>query len=42
MRGFLVTTADISASAEAWAKGKPITLIDGPTLVDIAGSLEKN
>lgn len=40
MRGFLVTTADISTSAEAWAKGKPITLIDGPTLVEIAGSLQ--
>lgn len=40
MRGFLVTTAEISNSAEAWAKGKPITLIDGPTLVKIAGSLQ--
>jgi restriction system protein len=39
MRGFLVTTADISEAAEEWARGKPITLIDGPTLVAIAGSL---
>lgn len=41
MRGFLVTTAEISSSAKAWAQGKPITLIDGPTLVAIAGSLAK-
>jgi restriction system protein len=41
MRGFLVTTAEISASAKEWAQGKPITLIDGPTLVEIAGSLAK-
>jgi restriction system protein len=41
MRGFLVTTAEISNSAEVWARGKPITLIDGPTLVEIAGSLQK-
>lgn len=40
MRAFLVTTADISTSAEEWARGKPITLIDGPTLVEIAGSLK--
>lgn len=36
---FLVTTAEISDAAEAWARGKPITLIDGPTLVHIANSL---
>lgn len=37
---FLVTTADISESARAWAQGKPMTLIDGPTLVAIARSLQ--
>ncbi len=37
---FLVTTADISDSARAWAQGKPMTLIDGPTLVEIAHSLQ--
>jgi restriction system protein len=41
IRGFLVTTAEISASAKSWAAGKPITLIDGPTLVEIAQSLAK-
>ncbi len=38
-RAFLVTTADISDAARHWANGKPITLIDGPTLVNIASSL---
>lgn len=38
-RAFLVTTADISDAAHLWASGKPMTLIDGDTLVDIAGSL---
>ncbi len=33
---FLVTTADVSDAACKWAAGKPMTLIDGPTLVDIA------
>ncbi|MEZ4590607.1 MAG: restriction endonuclease [Chloroflexota bacterium] len=37
---FLVTTADISDSAREWAQGKPMTLIDGPTLVEIARSLQ--
>lgn len=37
---FLVTTADISDSARDWAQGKPMTLIDGPTLVAIARSLQ--
>ena len=37
---FLVTTAKISQSARAWAQGKPMTLIDGETLVEIAQSLE--
>ena len=34
--GFLVTTAEISESARAWAADKPITLIDGQTLAQIA------
>jgi restriction system protein len=34
--GFLVTTAEITTAAREWAKGKPITLIDGPTLVRLA------
>jgi restriction system protein len=42
MRAFLVTTADISDAAERWAKDKPITLIDGPTLIEIAGSLQRS
>ncbi len=33
---FLVTSADISESARQWAQGKPITLIDGQTLLQIA------
>jgi restriction system protein len=37
--GFLVTTADISEAAREWAAFKPMTLIDGPTLVKIATSL---
>jgi hypothetical protein len=32
---FLVTTAEISTAARAWAQGKPITLIDGRSLVQI-------
>lgn len=36
---FLVTSADISESARQWAQGKPITLIDGPTLLQIAAVL---
>jgi restriction system protein len=38
-RAFLVTTADISESAQQWAQGKPITLIDGRTLVQITEAL---
>ncbi len=38
-RAFLVTTADISSAARRWAEGKPITLVDGQTLVEIASSL---
>jgi restriction system protein len=37
---FLVTTADISAAARAWAAGKPMTLIDGTTLVEIAAAVD--
>lgn len=37
---FLVTTADISAGAREWAKNKPLTLIDGTTLVQIASELK--
>lgn len=33
---FLVTTAEISDAARDWASGKPITLIDGEMLVDVA------
>lgn len=36
---FLVTTAGISPAARDWARNKPMTLIDGPTLVQIAESL---
>lgn len=39
---FLVTTADISNSAREWAAGKPITLIDGETLVRIALALQES
>lgn len=37
---FLVTTANVSEAARTWAKNKPITLIDGETLVQIATSLQ--
>lgn len=33
---FLVTTADISDAARTWAQGKPITLIDGRALAQLA------
>lgn len=36
---FLVTTADISEAAREWARGKPMTLVDGRTLVGIAAAL---
>lgn len=36
LHGFLVTTAEISDAAREWARGKPITLIDGQTLVQLA------
>lgn len=35
---FLVTTAEISDGAREWAAGKPMTLIDGATLVELANS----
>ena len=36
---FLVTTASISNSAQKWAQGKPMTLIDGDDLVHLAALL---
>ena len=36
---FLVTTADISDAAREWAKGKPMTLIDGQTVVQLTAVL---
>lgn len=39
-QGFLITTADISRSAREWARGKPLTLIDGVMLEEIAQSLD--
>ncbi|HRQ40580.1 MAG TPA: restriction endonuclease [Chloroflexota bacterium] len=38
---FLVTTADISDAARAWAQGKPMTLIDGRTLAHLAAAMHK-
>ena len=38
---FLITTADVSASAIEWAEGKPMTLIDGETLVHITLTLDR-
>jgi hypothetical protein len=38
---FLVTTADISDAARQWAQGKPITLIDGALLVQVAAAIER-
>lgn len=35
-RGYIVTTAGISAQARRWARGKPIELIDGQKLVRLA------
>ena len=40
-RAFLVTTADISDAAISWSQGKPITLINGDMLVEIASSLNQ-
>lgn len=39
--GFLVTTADISDAARAWAEDKPITLIDGRSLAQIANEMRQ-
>lgn len=39
---FLVTNANISDAGRTWAQHKPITLIDGETLVKIAASLAEN
>ncbi len=39
---FLVTTAEISPAAREWAKDKPMTLIDGLTLVRIIESMNGN
>ena len=36
---FLVTTAVISDAAREWASNKPMTLIDGKTLAQIAAVL---
>jgi restriction system protein len=36
---FLVTTADVSDAAREWAQGKPMTLIDGRALAEIAAKL---
>ncbi|MCP4426643.1 MAG: DUF2034 domain-containing protein [Chloroflexi bacterium] len=36
---FLVTTAEISKATRQWAQHKPMTLIDGETLVQIAAAL---
>ncbi len=32
---YLITTARFSAEAQRWVQGKPITLVDGPTLVEL-------
>jgi restriction system protein len=40
-RAFLVTTADISDAAIRWCQGKPITLINGDMLQEIASSLKQ-
>lgn len=41
-RAFLVTTAEISNAAHEWADGKPITLIDGGTLVQISRAMQQS
>ena len=42
VHAFLVTTADISDAARQWARYKPITLIDGRTLVQVAAALNSD
>jgi hypothetical protein len=38
---FLVTAGSISESARAWAEGKPITLVDGCRVVELAQELNR-
>ncbi len=38
---FLVTTAEISDAARQWARGKPLTLIDGVLLARIGAALQE-
>jgi restriction system protein len=38
VHAYLITTAGFSAEAKRWAMGKPITLIDGKQLVELARS----
>lgn len=38
-RAFLVTTGEVSEAAKLWTRGKPLTLIDGFTLLSIVSSL---
>ncbi len=38
-QGFLVTTGNISLAARRWAVGKPLELIDGTRLVELARSV---
>ena len=39
---FLVTTAEISDAAREWSRSKPMTLIDGESLVQIAAALSQH
>jgi hypothetical protein len=39
IHAFLVTSADISEAGRQWARGKPITLIDGVILADIGAEV---
>jgi len=38
---FLVTAGNISAAAHTWAEGKPITLVDGEQLLELARELRR-
>lgn len=40
-QGVLVTTADITPPAEAWARGKPIELVDGPALLKLIDGAQR-
>ena len=42
VRAFLVTTGEISKPAWLWTEGKPITVISGNTLLNIAASLAES